>query len=123
VNKIHRDNWREMLDPPVGGLARLIDAVETTRASRSHWRPAFALFGASSVAVFGAALGLAWQVHHSSPESRFRQALEAALRPATAAQGIQVENGAALEIPSADPNVRIYWIAQLPIAASERRQD
>ncbi|MBS0591030.1 MAG: hypothetical protein JSR65_10395 [Proteobacteria bacterium] len=122
MNKIHSADWHEMLDPPVGGLARLIDAVEIAHASRSRWRPAVALVGASAAIVFCAVFGFAWQVHHNSPEYRFRHALEAALRPAAPAQGIQVENGAALEISSTDPNVRIYWIAQLPGAASKPRE-
>lgn len=123
MNEMPRDDWREMLDPPTGGLMRLIDAVEAAPVSRLRRSAAFALASAGLVAVFGVALGFAWQAHRNSPEYRFQHALEAALRPATPAQGLQVENGAALEIPSADPTVRIYWIAQLPVTASEPRQD
>jgi hypothetical protein len=73
--------------------------------------------------VFGMALCFALQAHRNSPEYRFRHAMEVALRPAAPADDIHVENGAALEVPSADPNVRIYWIAWLPTAAPRPRQD
>jgi hypothetical protein len=111
------DGWREILEPPPGGLAQLIDAVESSRHRHFRPRPRFAFAGISAAAMLVAVFGFAFQAHRSSPEYRLRRALQDALRPAADGLGIEVENGAALRVPSSDPNVRIYWIAQLPITA------
>ncbi len=114
-----RDDWREMLEPPPGGLARLIGSIESTRARNFQLRPRFAFAAVGATLAIAAVCGVALHAHWNSPEYRLRNAIEAALRPAADGPGIQVENGAALEIPSADPNVRIYWIAQLPAATKQ----
>lgn len=119
MNETGQDDWREMLDPPAGGLTRLINSIESSRSASLWRRPRFALIGVAATGAFVVAFGLALRVDHNSPEYRLRGALETALSPAAVSTDIRVENGAALEIPSANPNVRMYWIAQLAPAAAE----
>ena len=119
MSDIRTNDWRESLDPPAGGLTRLVDAIESSRARSLRLRPRFALIGVGATAAAVAVFGLALQIQRNSPQHRLRSALEAALSPGTEGAGIRVDNGAAVEIPSANPNVRMYWIAQLPPTAAE----
>lgn len=119
MNDIRANDWRDALDPPPGGLTRLVDAIESSRARGPRLRPRFALIGAGAMTAAVAVFGLALQIQSNSPQHRLRSALEAALNPDAQDTGIRVDNGAAAEIPSANPNVRMYWIAQLPPAAAE----
>lgn len=113
------DSWHAMLEPPPGGLARLVASVDSrrTKPGTTHWQ---SYATAASVLVFVLALGIA-DYAHNAPQRRVRQAIETALQPSTA--GIQVENGAALELPSSRSDVRIFRIAVLPAApiAQHRR--
>lgn len=119
MNDIRADDWRETLDPPAGGLTRLVDAIESSRARSLRLQPRFALIGVGAMAAVVAVFGLALQIQRNSPQHRLRSALEAALSLGAEDAGIRVDNGAAVEIPSANPNVRMYWVAQLPPAATE----
>lgn len=113
MSEQERDGWREMLEPPAGGLARLIGAVEAQRTAVPWRLRRLALAGAGAMVAFGLAFGLFLHRSQDTPEYRIRQAIEAALLPAAGLPKVSVENGAALEMPSANPNVRIYWIAQM----------
>lgn len=107
--------WRELLQPPGGGLARLIDAIVASRhASRPPYRLALLAVGAVATAAVAVS---ALCTHFDSPEYHFQLAFKAALHPPP----IRVENGTAIEAPTGDPNVRMYWIATAQSEANLRQ--
>lgn len=100
--------WQRALDPPPGGLMRLMRSVETRRAQppQSHRRLVFA--GAAAIAVI--ALGLA-QYRHEAPRLAFKRHLQAAL------EAERRERGIARELPSARADVRIVVLAPVDTTA------
>lgn len=112
------DSWHEMLEPPPGGLARLVASVDSRPNKRpgAHWQ---AYAATASAVVFVLALGIA-DYAHNALQRRIRQAIESALQ-APADNRIEVENGAAIELPSNDSNVRIFRIASLPSKSMARQ--
>lgn len=113
------DTWRESLslEPPAGGLSRLIAAVQARRVRRAHthWQTYVAISGAFAfLLAFGVLNYL-----RTAPQRSIRTAIQATLR-APVDDGIHVENGAALELPSSDPNVRVFLIAS--IASSQHHR-
>lgn len=95
-------SWQRALDPPAGGLARLMRSVEARRARPPHrqWRLAFA--GAAAAMVI--ALGVA-QHRREALGRAFERDFQAAL----AAE--RSERGIARELPSARADVRIVVLA------------
>jgi uncharacterized protein (DUF58 family) len=98
------DDWKQMLDPPPGGLPRLIAAIGS---DRSPSRFLYALGLATAAALIA---GIAIE----RPPSR-AQNIRAALESALEQRGrVYVENGAALELPTSRPDVRMFIVAQIP---------
>jgi hypothetical protein len=115
MNQNPHSDWRESLEPPAGGLARLVAAVEAQRAHRVGNWPRLALAGTALASLLAVVVGA--DLRRSAPERRIRAALTAAVQPAPNDEHMHVENGAALELPGGDSRVRMFWIAQLPTAA------
>jgi hypothetical protein len=104
------DAWRYMLEPPAGGLARLVESVQT---QRNAVRYPFALAAIGAVCALLIAVGtMRYQYLHNGPQRRIESALRAAFEPT---QQIRVANGAALELSSSRADVRIFLIASLPM--------
>lgn len=110
------DIWREQLDPPPGGLRRLIAAIEAHKPQprRLHWQR-YALASTAIVFVLMLMIIHPWRI---PSELTIHRAIETAMQPVPYT-GPQVENGAALELPSGNPNVRIFFVASLPVESSE----
>jgi ferric-dicitrate binding protein FerR (iron transport regulator) len=98
------DDWKQMLDPPPGGLPRLIAAI---RSDRSPSRLRYALALATAVALI---VGIATE-RLPSRAPNVRAALESALDERGR---VYIENGAALELPTTRPDVRMFVVAQIP---------
>lgn len=94
-------SWQRALDPPPGGLTRLMRGVDARRSrpARRQWRLAF---GAAAAVVV--ALGLA-QYRHDAPQRAFERHFQAAL------DAERRERGIARELPSARADVRIVVLA------------
>lgn len=106
---IEAEIWREQLEPPGGGLARLVAAVQTRRRRRPAWA-AFAAAGIAVAVLLGWVAGVTRQI---VARHAFVHVLNASVHSAPAGP-IRVAGGAALELPSSDPGVRIFAIAMLP---------
>ena len=103
------DAWRYMLEPPTGGLARLVESVQRQRNAARH---PFALAAIGAACALLIAVGtMRYEYLRNEPQRRIESAIRAALEPP---QQIRVENGAALELPSSRSDVRIFLIASLP---------
>lgn len=99
------DPWRESLDPPAGGLARLVRGVEARHAHPPHVDLRLA-FSASAV-VLALALGIAHyqqEAQHRAFARQLRSAFEAERR----------EHGIARDLPSARADVRIVVLSAPP---------
>lgn len=94
------------LQPPPGGLARLHARVERAAVQRRPW-----LIGATGFAAT-AALALIWLLSGTSAQQRETTRLTRTLQTAVAPpdNGIRVDHGAALALPSGQANVRIYLV-------------
>ncbi|MBO9662129.1 hypothetical protein [Dokdonella sp.] len=95
-------SWQRALDPPAGGLTRLMRSVEARRARppRGQWRLAFAGAAAAIVVAFGVA-----QHQREAPRRAFERHFQAAL------QAERAERGIARELPSTRTDVRIVVLA------------
>ncbi|MEO9079985.1 MAG: hypothetical protein ABI268_11835 [Rhodanobacter sp.] len=99
------------LVPPTSGLARLQRSVQTAQLTRYPKRPAW-----WSLAIGTGALALLSVIWLPGPIAQHQRtavltrALQQALAPALPAGGIRVIDGAALALPSAQANVRIYLV-------------
>ncbi|HWG10580.1 MAG TPA: hypothetical protein VN693_03670 [Rhodanobacteraceae bacterium] len=101
-----------LLEPPPGGLARLQQKIAKRRhpseqvSGRSHrrtWNTALAAMVATAICV---AL-----VPHWVLQRRQTAMIAAALRrDVLPVNGIRVLNGAAIELPSGQPDVRLYLV-------------
>ncbi|MET0225172.1 MAG: hypothetical protein ABW187_01905 [Dokdonella sp.] len=108
--------WREWLEPPAGGLARLQREIASRHDAMPTLRSLPTLVAA--VVLAGFALGLT-QYIRSAPQRAFERSLQAALT-ALPAQDAVVERGIARELPSSRADVRIVLLA--PAAASAAPQ-
>jgi hypothetical protein len=102
------DSWRQRLQPPAGGLARLHRSVETRSSSRGipPWRSPLAWASAAIAAVM--AIGVTQYVQRA-PQRAFERNLRSAL--ATMPTDEVVERGIARELPSSRADVRIVELA------------
>jgi hypothetical protein len=95
------------LQPLDGGLQRLQRTIDhrAGNAHRSGWRLAASAFAMSLLA-------LAWLLPGVVAQHRQTAALVSAMRAAVAppANGIEVVDGAAIELPSGQTNVRLYLV-------------
>lgn len=105
--------WRELLEPPRGGLARLQATIESAPRPR---RPPWALALAAAFCITTAVALL--EVPQFMRRERLRATLTAAL---TLPADVVVERGAALELPSRRADVRIVFVAALPPPAPTSR--
>lgn len=108
---------RETLKSPESGLARLENAIASLDDARMRRRSRlqFALgIGGAVTALALLAVSL-WQ-HDENPR-RLTEAIVDAARPAIV-RGAKVANGAAIEMPGGNGEVRFFWIMQLSDAAS-----
>lgn len=103
------------LAPPAGGLARLQRSVQADQPTRYPHRPAWWSLAVGSCAL--ALLTLIWLpgfVARYQRTAALTHALQQAIAPALPAGGIRVVDGAALALPSAQANVRIYLVQSDP---------
>ncbi|MEO8777997.1 MAG: hypothetical protein ABI389_04915 [Rhodanobacter sp.] len=103
------------LVPPVGGLTRLQRSVQAGQRMRYPRRPAWWSLAAGTCAL--ALLTLTWLpgfVAQHQRTAKLTRALMQSIAPALPADGIRVINGAALALPSAQANVRIYLVQSNP---------
>jgi hypothetical protein len=98
------ESWRGVLDPPPGGLVRLMRSVQARQARPPRPALRLALAGAGAAACAALALGLS-HYRHEAPRRVFEQHLQAAL----AAE--RLERGIARELPSERADVRIVVLA------------
>lgn len=96
------------VEPPPGGLARLMRAVEARRAPARRRTRGIAL--ATAVA---AALVVAGIARHA-PQRAFERSLHAAITQAFPPDGSVAERGIAAEWPSARADVRIVLLRPAP---------
>jgi len=98
------------LEPPRGGLARLRQRIaETDSRHRRGWRTLrWSLAVAVPLLVLAALLPAPvqrWQHTHA-----LTRELRAAMQPAAPSNGLRVENGAALSLPSGQVHVHLYLV-------------
>lgn len=101
------DSWRQHLEPPVGGLARLQREIDSRHDERPTLRSAPTFVAA--VVLLGFALGATNYLRHA-PQRAFERSLRAALATMPADDAI-VERGIARELPSSRADVRIVLLA------------
>ena len=103
------------LIPPAGGLARLQRSVQAGQHTRYPHRRGWWSLAVGTGAL--ALLTLTWLpglVAQHQRTAALTRALQQALAPALPAGGIRVIDGAALALPSAQANVRIYLVQSSP---------
>jgi hypothetical protein len=116
------ENLLPTLQPPAGGLARLQRHVAMRdshgRAPRKVKHPGWTI--AACVSLIIAAI----VINPWIAQRRQTQALTVALRGAISANrlgaGIRVTDGAAIELPSGQSNVRLYLVQTAPRAARKK---
>ena len=99
-------SWLPVLMPPPGGYQRLDAALSADRLRDQSWRSAPVLF-ASAPGILMLASMLIFQLPQSRPDPVARAMQMASLRPAVT---VSVVDGAALEVPSARENVRVFLL-------------
>lgn len=97
------------LEPPTDGLQRLQQAIEVrSKPARRH--PSFAL-GALACSVLAMMLVVLVLPNILEKQKRTAALLDAMQNGVVpTAQGIRIDHGAALELPSGQANVRLYLI-------------
>jgi hypothetical protein len=104
-----------ILDPPTGGLARLQRSVQTGQRARHAPHPAWWSLVVGTAALV--LLTLTWLPGFVADRQRtavLTRALQQTLVAPLPVDGIRVIHGAALELPSAQANVRIYLVQSSP---------
>jgi hypothetical protein len=104
------ESWHASLNPPPGGLERLMRAIDTQRKPEAARWPRFVIAAAFGVVLIG--IGVINRPAQNAMQLRLKDAVQTALTTKIDTQ-VYVKNGAGLELPSSTPNVRIVWIAQL----------
>jgi hypothetical protein len=107
-----RESWRQPLEPPPGGLARLQRSVGARGVRKTPgWRAAAVACSSAAVAAL-LATGLAGY-RERAPQRDFERSLQAAMATLNAPV---VERGIARDLPSSRADVRIVELA--PAAAT-----
>lgn len=99
------------LAPPDGGLARLQRSVQARQRRPHPHRPAWWSLAVGTGAL--ALLTLIWLPGFVAQHQRtaaLTSALQRAMAPPLPADGIRIIDGAALRLPSAQADVRIYLV-------------
>lgn len=100
--------WRE-LEPPGGGLQRLQQAIEArNKPARRHSSFALGALTCSALVMMLIVLVLPSMAEKQKRTAALLDAMQKNV--ALGAQGIHVDHGAALELPSGQANVRLYLI-------------
>ncbi len=99
------------LEPPPGGLERLRRSVAGTRPKVPvrRWRRAAAVAALCVAVVAAGTWTLRWQGRQAHNQA-VAQAIRQALPPKPPANGIVLAHGAALELPSGQPDVKLYLV-------------
>lgn len=99
------------LSPPPGGLRRLQRRLDNQARLRPNQQPAFRIAASAlALSVIAVALLLPGIVVQHQRSAELATALRAAV--AAPAGGIQITNGAAIELPSGQANVRLYLVSR-----------
>jgi hypothetical protein len=96
------DRILTLLEPPRGGW----ELLQARRDAATGWAPSWWALAT------GAAAAVVWLAVPSGP-TQIRMQLSGARLIGERSQGVDVqilENGHAVALPSADANVRIYWV-------------
>lgn len=97
------------LEPPTGGLQRLQRTIETRgKPAHRHHSFAFGALACSALAMMLILLTLPNMLEKQKRTTALLDAMQNSVAPA--GQGIRVDHGAALELPSGQANVRLYLI-------------
>jgi ferric-dicitrate binding protein FerR (iron transport regulator) len=104
------DHLLHELDPPPGGLQRLQQAVDAYDSSARR-RPHRAMIVALSCGAMVVML-VAWRLPALLATRQYTAMLLDAMQQAVPPDhdGIRVKNGSALELPSGQPNARVYLV-------------
>jgi hypothetical protein len=97
------------LEPPPGGLQRLRARRDAARRLQPSWW---------ALAAGGATAAAAW-LAIGPPQPQLQMPMAGARLIGERSHGVEVtilENGRAVALPSADPNVRIYRVEPVPAA-------
>lgn len=108
------------LQPPAGGLQRLQRSLANDHADSNPHRLRLAFGGALAVSLLMLGILLPGIVSQHQQTRELRSAVHAAMEPP--ANGIQVRDGAALELSSGNPEVRLYLV-QSSIAPGQSAHD
>jgi hypothetical protein len=107
------DRILTLLEPPPGGLERL----RTRRDSTSRWALSW-----SALAAGGAAAAAWLAIASEHPQIRMPMIGARLIGARSQGVGVQIlENGRAVPLPSADPDVRIYWVEPTGPASAKVR--
>lgn len=112
------------LEPPAGGLARLQRSIvsKRRRMRAPGWRWAWAAVVCVLVAVTASWLSQ-WAVRQQRTHAML-EALSDGVSPRPPAGGIRVADGAAIELPSGQADVRLYLVqAASPRAMQQTAQN
>ncbi len=97
------------LEPPAGGLARLRLHIDH-RSARVPWYRALAWAAPLAACVAVAVIWLPPWLARRQRTAALVSAVHRQMAAQTPVQGIDVEDGAAIELPSGQANVRIYLV-------------
>lgn len=107
-----------ILAPPAGGLARLERHIAARTASRGaplvRWQT-WAVAATAAIAI--AVVAISPWVEQRQHAAALTAALMGTMTPRPLAQGIRVSDGDAIELPSGQPNVRLYLVQSAPRGA------
>lgn len=98
------------LEPPRGGLARLRRRIAETEPRRRRSRRTLRWSLAVAVPLAVLAMLLPASIQHWQHTRALTRELSAALQPAVPENGLSVEDGAALSLPSGQANVHLYLV-------------
>ncbi|WP_426690283.1 hypothetical protein [Rhodanobacter ginsengiterrae] len=94
------------LTPPTGGLLRLQRSLADSHRTTHRWQRWIPLGAALAASLLTLASLLPGVITRQLQTRQLISAMQASIAPS--ATGIRVVDGAALELPSANPDVRLY---------------
>lgn len=99
------------LEPPAGGLQHLQQHIGGQRAARTHrWPQRMAWAVALALPLLAVVIWLPPQLARQQRTHAMVDALRQGLASDLPANGIRVTDGAAIELPSGQANVRLYLV-------------
>ncbi len=107
------------LKPPAGGLQRLQQSLARSHVVASNRRLRLVLGGALAASLLVLASLLPDTIARQQRTDALRSAMHAALAPPT--NGIQIINGAAIELVDGNPGVRLYLVQTASVATHSDR--